>query len=90
MKDKIILTDNGKKLLNYLQEHDQVWVGKDLIELTNIKGIYPVLNSLIFNGLVARAEPVSRVVTNEKGESRPYDYKTYELTEMGRYFQITD
>ena len=52
MKEQIVLTDNGKVLLTYLQAHDQVHVGKDLIELTGIKGIYPVLNSLVRNGLV--------------------------------------
>lgn len=90
MKDKIILTDNGKRLLTYMQEHDQVWVGKDLVDLTNIKGIYPVLNSLIFNGLVIHSEPISRVFVNARGQKKNQEYKTYVLTELGRNYQIED
>ena len=44
MDDKIILTDNGKKVLVFMQNHDSTLVGKDMIEMTGIKGIYPVLN----------------------------------------------
>ena len=73
--DEIILTDNGKVALAYMQENDQVHVGKDLIELTGIKGIYPVLNSLIRNGLVVQAEPLSRNFTNNKGETQLKEYK---------------
>ena len=45
MDDKIVLTDNGKKVLAYMQSHDHLLVGKDIAEETGIKGIYPVLNS---------------------------------------------
>lgn len=90
MDDKIILTDNGKKVLNYMQAHDEVLVGKDMIDFTGIKGIYPVLNSLVKHGLVEGAEPVSRDFTNSKGETKPKDYKTYRLTEFGRNFIIED
>lgn len=84
MEDRIILTDNGKKVLTYMQSHDKVLVGKDIAEETGIKGIYPVLNSLVNNGLVERAEPETRNFTNNKGETKPKDYKTYVLTEKGR------
>ena len=50
MEDKIILTDNGKKVLAYMQSHDRLLVGKDIAEETGIKGIYPVLNSLVNKG----------------------------------------
>ena len=90
MDDKIILTDNGKKVLSYFQEHDETLVGKDMIELTGIKGIYPVLNSLVKHGLVEGAEPVTRDFTNNKGETKPKDYKTYRLTNFGRNFNIED
>jgi len=84
--DKITLTDNGKRVLGFMQEHDEVMVGKDMIELTGIKGIYPVLNSLIKHGLVMAAEPVVRDFTNNKGETKPKEYKTYVLTDAGRAF----
>lgn len=88
--DNIILTDNGKTVLRYMQKHDGILVGKDMIDLTGIKGIYPVLNSLIRRGLIENAEPVTRDFTNAKGETKPKDYKTYCLTNFGRTFLIND
>lgn len=84
--DKIILTDNGLRILHYMQEHDKVWVGKELGEETEIKGIYSVLNSLIKKGLVEQSEPVDRDFTNNKGETSIKSYKTYVLTEAGKSF----
>lgn len=86
--DEIILTDNGKKLLAFMQKNDQILVGKDLIELTSIKGIYPVLNSLKVKGLVCEETPIIRDFTNAKGEIKPKEYKTYALTDKGRNFEI--
>ena len=88
--DEIILTDKGKLLLKYMQSHDEVLVGKDLIDFTGIKGIYPVLRSLISKKLVEECEPVTRNFTNIKGETKPKEYKTYRLTEFGRKFSIED
>ena len=90
MEDQIILTDNGKKVLVFMQDHDSVLVGKDMIELAGIRGIYPVLNSLVRHGLVENAEPVTRDFTNNKGETKPKDYKTYRLTEFGRKFSVNN
>jgi hypothetical protein len=90
MIDTIILTDNGKKVLSFMQSHDSTLVGKDMIDLTGIKGIYPVLNSLVRHGLIENAEPVTRDFTNQKGETKPKDYKTYRLTDFGRSFSIND
>lgn len=90
MEDKIVLTDNGKIVLGYMKSHDQIFVGKDLIDLTGVQGIYPVLNSLIRKGLVSLAEPVTRDFTNNKGETKPKEYKTYELTDMGRSYVLED
>lgn len=90
MKDRIILTDNGKKVLRFMQEHDEVLVGKDMTVLTGVKGIYPVLNSLIRNELIEHAEPVTRDFTNSKGETKPKDYLTYRLTDFGRAFKVSD
>ena len=46
-EEKIVLTPNGMKVLEYFQSLEdgniQI-VGKDLIDILNIKGIYPVLN----------------------------------------------
>ncbi len=86
--EEIILTDNGKKVLQFMQDNDQVHVGKDLIELTGIKGIYPVLNSLIRNKLVEKSAKVIRNFTNSKGETRPKEYETYKLTDLGREFNL--
>ena len=88
--DQIILTDNGKKVLKFMQNHDEVLIGKDMIEMTGVKGIYPVLNSLVRHGLVENAELVTRDFVNNKGESKPKDYKTYRLTEAGRTFVIQE
>lgn len=90
MEDKIILTDNGKKVLKFMQAQDKTLVGKDMIEMTGIKGIYPVLNSLMKHGLIEAAESITRDFTNTKGETKPKDYKTYRLTEFGRTFLLND
>jgi hypothetical protein len=90
MEDKIILTDNGKKVLKFMQTQDKTLVGKDMIEMTGIKGIYPVLNSLMKHGLIESGEPITRDFTNTKGETKPKDYKTYRLTEFGRTFLLND
>ena len=71
-----------------MQSHDHRLVGKDIAEETGIKGIYPVLNSLVNKGLVTRGEPETREFTNNKGETKPKDYKTYLLTEKGRNHYI--
>ena len=66
---EITLTDNGKKVLSFMQSEDKTFVGKDMIEMTGINGIYPVLNSLIKKGLVEQGVPVVRPCTNNKGET---------------------
>ena len=88
--DEIILTDKCNLLLKYMQSHDEVLVGKDLIDFTGIKGIYPVLRSLVSKKLVEECEPVTRDFTNIKGETKPKEYKTYRLTDFGRKFSIED
>lgn len=86
----IVLTDNGKILLKYMKDHDEVLVGKDLIDLTGIKGIYPVLTSLKNKGLITECDAITRDFTNSKGETKPKDYKTYQVTDLGRMYQIQD
>lgn len=88
MDNSIILTDKGYQLLDYMQRYDQTYVGKDLIDLTGIQGIYPVLNSLVKKGLVVQCESQMRDFTNKEGKTFPKEYKTYSLTDMGRAFQI--
>lgn len=85
---KVVLTDKGQELLKFMQLHDTLQVGKDLIDLTGIKGIYPVLNSLKSRGFVEEGEPVVRDFTNNKGETKPKEYKTYQLTDEGRNYKI--
>lgn len=87
---EIILTDNGKKVMSYLQDHDEVYVGKDLIELTNVVGIYPVLRSLVNKGLVQMCEPIKRDFVNNKGETQVKEYKTYSLTDLGRNYKVEE
>lgn len=89
-EEKIILTDNGKIVLGYMQLHDEIFVGKDLIDLTGVKGIYPVLHSLIRKHLVEESDPITRDFTNNKGETKPKDYKTYVLTDLGRAYVIEE
>lgn len=84
MENVLILTDCAKIVLDYVQKNDEVFVGKDLIEKTNIKGIYPVLNSLKNKGIIEEVEPVVRDFTNSKGVTKPKEYKTYKLTDFGR------
>jgi len=86
--EEIVLTDNGKLVLEYMQAHDRVFVGKDLGDAMNIKGIYPTLHSLIRKELVAASDPITRDFTNNKGETKPKEYKTYVLTEKGRHYSI--
>lgn len=92
--DEIILTDNGQVVLDYMQKHEEltengVFVGKDLGELSGVKGIYPVLNSLMKKGLVElMKEPIIRDFTNSKGVTRPKEYKAYKLTSFGKEFII--
>ena len=87
--DRIILTDNGKKVLIYLQETHRLnsnldIVGKDIGEATNIKGVYSVLESLVRRNLVEKGQPVERLFTNNNGETKPKMYKTYRITQIGQ------
>ena len=50
-----------------------------MIDKTGIKGIYPVLNSLIRRGLIENAEPVTRMFVNSKGEEKVYDMQIWSL-----------
>ena len=84
LEEKIILTDNGKRVLVYMQNHDVLLVGKDIGEETGIRGIYPTLHSLVNRGLVEKGEAEVRDFTNNKGETKPKNYQTYRLTEKGR------
>jgi predicted ArsR family transcriptional regulator len=88
MKEKIILTDNGERLLSFLQKNNSTWTGKELEAITGIKGIYFVINSLTRNGLVEYVDNVDKEVINCKGEKVIRPYKAYHLTEKGRSFII--
>lgn len=90
LDEKIILTDNGKRVLEFMQLHSerQTFVGKDLGEEMQMKGIYSVLNSLVNKGLVDKQEPIVRDFTNNKGVTKPKEYKTYALTNSGKQFVI--
>ena len=79
--DKLTLTDNGQRVLSFLKDNDKVWVGKDLIDSTGIKGVYPVINSLIKKGLVVECESIQRNFTNTKGET--FTFKTTSVMVYG-------
>lgn len=79
------LTDNVKKALRFLQENDQEWLGSDLAEATGIKGIHPVMNSLVNKGLAAKGKTV-RPFTNKQGVTADKEYVTYMLTDDGRAY----
>lgn len=81
------LTDNSKKALAFLQENDQEWVGADLAEAADIRGIHPVMNSLVRRGYVEKGSQV-RPFTNKKGETADKPYVTYMLTDAGRAVKI--
>lgn len=88
MEELIILTDNGKKVLQYMREHDEVLIGKDIGEALNIKGIYPTLTSLCNKGFLYKGEPKIRNFIDKNNVSSPREYKTYALTEMGRAYEL--
>lgn len=77
------LTDNAKKVLAFLQENDQEWVGADLGEAADVRGIHPVMNSLVRRGYADKGSKVLPF-TNKKGESGEKPYVTYFLTDAGR------
>ena len=88
MDEQIILTDHGKKVLAFMQSHTNLFVGKDIGEACGVKGIYPVLNSLIIRGLVRKSEPIARDFVNNKGEKQQKEYQTYILTEKGQDYIV--
>lgn len=81
------LTDNAKKALAFLQENDQEWIGADLGEAADVRGIHPVMNSLVRRGYVEKGSQV-RPFTNKKGETADKPYVTYMLTDAGRAVKI--
>ncbi len=88
MEDMIILTDNGKKILRYMQKNDKVFLGKDLAEILDIKGSGQSFSALIRRGLLDKDEPVIKTVEDRNGVLRTREYTTYVLTDMGRNFEI--
>lgn len=85
----VLLTDNGRKVLSFMKDSsEEIFVGKDLGDVLNIKGIYLVLLRLCKNGLVTSAEPIKREFTNSKGVIQLKEYKTYCLTECGKNFLL--
>lgn len=88
-QEQIVLTDNGKRVLKFLQESDkEELVGKDIGDELSLKGIYPVLTSLINKNLVTKVGTVKRTVVNSKGKEVEKQYITYGLTDSGRSFVI--
>ena len=71
-----------------MQSNDNVLIGKDIGEQTQVKGIYSVLNSLIRRELVCADQPVQQKFTTSRGLDTMKEYKTYKLTEKGRNFKI--
>ena len=86
--DELILTDNGKKVLHFMQIHDKVLIGKEIGELTGVKGVYSVLDSLKKRGLVIDGPAQVKDAINAKGDSIQKNYCTYILTDLGRNISI--
>lgn len=88
--EKIILTDNGQKVLMFLQQNDHniVWVGKDIGDKLGLKGVYSTLESLIKNGLVEKCDMTIRPFVNSKGIEQMKAYQTYKITDFGIAFEI--
>ena len=87
-EQSFILTPNAEKLLKFWQVNDSVWVGKDLIEATGIKGVNRVIGFLVKYNLVEPVEPVTREFTTSKGIVITKDYKAYSLTDAGRAYKF--
>ena len=68
MDNNFILTPNCRTLLSFLYKNEETFVGKDLIDLVGIKGIYPVLRSLCDKGLVAKQTPITREFVGKDGK----------------------
>lgn len=88
--DEIVLTPNGIKMIQFLQSHDKVWVGKELGEALEMKGVYSVINSLASNSLVEYVGTIDREFINNKGTKLIKSYKTYQLTNQGRLYKIQE
>lgn len=77
--EKPVLTDNGKLILKYLQEHQDVktWKAKDIAEGLEIssRGVSGAFRKLVTDGF---AEKLGK------------DPAIYTLTEKGKNFVITD
>ena len=80
----IVLTDNCMTLLQFLQNNDHVWIGKELNDTLNMPGIYSVIKSLIRNGLVQYCGDTVCEVPDKNGNICSRTYKTYSLTDAGR------
>ena len=84
-ENEIILTDNGKATLRFLQENDKEYVGIELMRILGFKSM-SAFTSLYNKGLLAKGTPAIRDVTNNKGETKPKEYLTYHLTDAGRAY----
>jgi DNA-binding PadR family transcriptional regulator len=69
-----------------MYRNEQTFVGKDLIELVGIKGIYPVLRSLCDKGLIEKKEPIIRDFISKDGKVCQNEYKTYHITDSGKSY----
>ena len=81
-ENEIILTDNGKATLRFLQENDKEYVGIELMRILGFKSM-SAFTSLYNKGLLAKGTPAIRDFTNNKGETKPKEYLTYHLTDAG-------
>lgn len=87
MNDTISLTYQAKEILAFLQKHDREWVGVDLAEITNTRGIHIIMYPLVRCGYVAqRVKHLPS--TNLKGEVYNKPYASYILTDAGRAVKI--
>lgn len=79
------LTPLGGQVLEYMQQHDETYIGAELTAKTGIKGVHGVLQGLVFRGLVEKSM-VIRTVVNGKGIAKEKECIGYTLTAKGRQY----
>jgi predicted transcriptional regulator len=79
------LTNNGVKILKFMQSHEGNFFGYEIAQAVGIKdrGVHGIMNSLFKRGFVGKTEAVERVVD----ERIKYQVK-YFLTKEGKSLDL--
>lgn len=89
-KERVLgpLTDNSIAALSFMQDNDSEWVGADLGDAANVKGIHPVMNALVKRGLIVKGSTIRPFTNKKTGVTLNKEYVTYALTDAGRSYRI--